>query len=340
MKFNATRERLAGALTLGALVIAFAMANSPLYEIYWFIHHAPVSVQIGDFGIEKPLIALINKGLLVFFFLLIGLEIKREMLVGQLAGRGKLALPALAALGGMVVPAAIYLLINWGDLVAMRGWAIPMATDIVLALAALSLLRGRVPGSLFIFLATLAVFDDVGAILVIALFYPETIYLPALMAAAVGVAVLVALNRYKIVATAPYLLAGIFLWVALLNSGIHATLAGVVVAFAVPLHGKQKNASHSPLREMEDHLRPWVMLGIVPVFAFFNAGIRLPELSTEVLFTPLTFGVVLGLFLGKQLGGFGMTWLAVRLGIGQLPEGVTWRDVYGVAVNASERRDV
>ncbi|MCF6282065.1 MAG: Na+/H+ antiporter NhaA [Candidatus Polarisedimenticolaceae bacterium] len=332
--FDAARERLAGALTLGALVIAFAMANSPLYEAYWFIHHTPVSVQIGDFGINKPLIAWINEGLLVFFFLLVGLEIKREMLEGRLAGRRQFTLPALAALGGMVVPAAIYLLINGDDPVAVRGWAIPMATDIVLALAALSLLRGRVPESLFIFLAALAVFDDVGAILVIALFYPETIHIPALMAAVVGVAALVALNRYKVVATAPYVLAGVFLWAALLNSGLHATLAGVVVALVVPLHGKRKDISCSPLREMERGLRPWVVLGIVPVFAFFNAGIALPELSTDILLTPLTFGVVLGLFLGKQVGIFGMTWLAVRLGISRLPEGVSWMHVYGVALLA------
>ena len=331
---DSARERLAGALTLAALVTAFAMANSPLYEAYWFVHHTPVSIQVGDFGIDKPLIAWINKGLMVFFFLLIGLEIKREMLEGQLAGLRQIALPAMAALGGMVVPAAIYLLLNWGDPVTVRGWAIPMATDIVLALAALALLRGRVPESLFIFLAALAVFDDIGAILVIALFYPETLSAFALMAAVVGGAVLFALNRFKVVATAPYVLAGVFLWVALLNSGIHATLAGVVVALAVPLYGTRNGISHSPLRDMENRLRPWVVLGIVPVFAFFNAGIALPGLGTDILLTPLTFGIVLGLFLGKQLGILGMTWLAVRLRIGVLAEGVVWKHVYGVALLA------
>jgi len=316
------------------LVIAFALANSPLYEAYWFVHHAPVSVNVGDFGIDKPLIDWINKGLMVFFFLLIGLEIKREMLEGRLVDRRQLALPALAALGGMVVPVVIYLLVNGGDPLAARGWAIPIATDIVLALAALSLLRGRVPEGLFIFLTALAIFDDVGAILVIALFYPETLSALALMAAALGVAALVALNRFNVVATAPYVLAGFFLWVALLNSGVHATLAGVVVAFAIPLYGKKKNISYSPLREMERRLRPWVALGIVPLFAFFNAGIVLPGLSVDALLTPLTLGIVLGLFLGKQLGIFGMTWLAVRLGISHLPEGVIWKHVYGVALLA------
>lgn len=271
---------------------------------------------------------------MTFFFLLVGLEIKREMLEGSLSSLRQLALPASAALGGMVVPASIFLLLNGGDPANVRGWAIPMATDIVLALAALSLLRGRIPKSLFIFLAALAVFDDVGAILVIALFYLETLSISALMAAAMGVVVLFVLNRYKVMATAPYVLAGIFLWVALLNSGVHATLAGVVVALAVPLHGRRIGGSHSPLREMESRLRPWVVLGIVPVFAFFNAGIAIPELEADILLTPLTLGIVLGLFLGKQLGIVGMSWLAVRLGGGRLPEGVTWKHVYGVALLA------
>lgn len=333
-EFVASRERLAGILTLVALIIAFAMANSSFYEAYWFVHHAPVSIHVGDFGIDKPLITWINKGLMVFFFLLVGLEIKREMLEGWLVGMRQISLPAFAALGGMVAPALIYLLFNGGDPATVRGWAIPMATDIVLALAALSLLRGHVPESLFIFLAALAVFDDVGAILVIALFYPETLSVPALMAAAVAVVILFVLNRYKVVATAPYVLAGTLLWVTLLNSGIHATLAGVVVALAIPLYGRRNSISHSPLRAMESRLRPWVVLGIVPVFAFFNAGIVLSGLSVDVLLMPLTLGIVLGLFLGKQLGIIGMTWLAVRLGGGQLPEGVDWKHVHGVALLA------
>jgi NhaA family Na+:H+ antiporter len=333
-EFDTARERLAGILTLVALIIAFAIANSPLYEAYWFVHHTPVSIHVGDFGIDKPLITWINEGLMTFFFLLVTLEIKREMLEGSLSSLRQLALPALAALGGMLVPASIYLLLNGGDPANVRGWAIPIATDIVLALAALSLLRGRIPESLFIFLTALAVFDDVGAILVIALFYLETLSVSALMAAAMGMAVLCVLNRYKVVAMAPYILTGIFLWVALLNSGVHATLAGVVVALTVPLYGRRNGVSHAPLRAMESHLRPWVVLGIVPVFAFFNAGVALPELGVDALLTPLTLGVVLGLFLGKQLGIVGMTWLAVRLGGGRLPEGVAWKHVYGVALLA------
>ncbi|MCF6325055.1 MAG: Na+/H+ antiporter NhaA [Gammaproteobacteria bacterium] len=327
-------NRRAGLLTLIALITAFALANSPLYDIYWFVHQIPVSVQVGNFGIDKPLIDWINKGLMVFFFLLVGLELKREILEGQLADRRQLALPALAALGGMAVPVAVYLLFNGADPTTARGWAIPIATDIVLALAVLSLFRGRVPESLFIFLTALAIFDDVGAILVIAFFYPETLSATALMAAALGVIVLIGLNRFNVVATAPYLLVGVFLWLALLESGVHATLAGVVVAFAVPLNGKRKNRSCSPLREMERGLRPWVALGIVPLFAFFNAGITLPGFDLGLLLSPLTLGIVLGLFLGKQLGIVGMTWLAVRLGLAQLPDGVRWIHVYGIALLA------
>jgi len=329
-----THDKLAGALTLAALVIAFAIANSPLYGAYWYVHHTPVSVQIGEHGIDKPLIAWINKGLMVFFFLLIGLEIKREMLTGSLAGIRQLALPALASLGGMVLPAAVYLLINGGDPLLARGWAIPMATDIVLALAALSLLRGHVPESLFIFLAALAIFDDVGAILVIALFYPETLSLSALMVASIGVIALFTLNWFKVVATAPYVLAGIFLWVALLNSGIHATLTGVVVALSIPLNGIRNRIVFSPVREMEHRLRAWVMLGVVPVFAFFNAGITLSGISLSVLLTPLSLGIVLGLFAGKQFGILGLTWLTVKFGIGKLAEGVTWKHIYGVSLLA------
>jgi Na+:H+ antiporter, NhaA family len=327
------RDKLAGMLTLVAVVIAFIIANSSLYEIYWFIHHMPVSVHIGEFGIDKPLITWINKGLMVFFFLHIGLKIKSEIFEGQLAGLRQLALPAMAALGGIVVPAVIYLLINGEDPVIVRGWAIPVATDIVLALAALSILRSRLPESLFVFLAALAVFDDVAAILVIALFYPEALSVSALMLASVGLIALIILNRFKVLATAPYVLAGVFLWVALLNSGIHATLAGIAVAIAIPWQGK-KNTPCSPVMDMEHNLHPWVMLGIVPLFAFFNAGIVLPELKIDVLYTPLTLGIVLGLLLGKPIGILGMSWLVVRLKIGRLPEGVIWSHMYGVALLA------
>lgn len=321
-------------MTIAALIAAFAMANSPLFELYWFVHHTPVSIHIGEFAIDKPLIVWINKGLMVFFFLLVGLEIKREVLEGELVGVKHFALPLLAAVGGMAAPAAIYITFNASDPVAMRGWAIPTATDIVLALAVLSLLRERVPEALMIFLAALAIFDDVGAILIIALFYSEGLTAASLLAAVGGIGALIVLNRYKVVYTAPYLLAGLFLWAAVLKSGVHATLVGVIVALALPLRGVRDGAGCSPLKEMESGLRPWVTLGIVPVFAFFNAGITLSGLAPGTLWTPAAMGIVLGLFLGKQLGVFGATWLAVRIGIGKLPAGMNWAQMYGVALLA------
>lgn len=333
-EYTLVRERLAGVLALIALIISFVIANSSFYETYWFIHHTPVSVRIGEFGIDKPLISWINKGLMVFFFLLVGLKIKLEIFEGQLAGLRQLVLPAMAALGGMIAPAVIYLMVNGGDPVIARGWAIPMATDIVLALAALSLFRGRVPESLFIFLAALAIFDDVGAILVIALFYPETLSVPALMFATVGVVALIILNRFKVVATAPYVLIGVFLWVALLKSGLHATLAGIVVAIAFPLYGNKKNISRSPVKDLERSLNPWVVFGIVPLFIFFNAGIVLPEFNIDIFYNTLSLGIVLGLFFGKPIGIMGMTWLAIRLKISRLPGGVTWTHMYGISLLA------
>lgn len=327
-------ERRAGMLTIAALIAAFAMANSPLFELYWLVHHTPVSIRIGEFAIDRPLIVWINKGLMVFFFLLVGLEIKREVMEGELAGMKRFALPLLAALGGMAAPAAIYIALNATDSVAMRGWAIPTATDIVLALAVLSLLRNHIPEALVVFLVALAIFDDVGAILIIALFYSEGLSMSSLLVAAVGVAILFILNRYKIIYTVPYLLTGLLLWAAVVKSGVHATLVGILVAIAIPLRGVRNGGACSPLKEMESSLRPWVILGIVPVFAFFNAGVTLSGLAPGALWTPVASGIALGLFAGKQLGVFGATWLAVRAGIGRLPNGVNWAQMYGVALLA------
>ncbi|MES1945176.1 pH-dependent sodium/proton antiporter [Salinisphaera sp. PC39] len=331
ISLRARRERLAGLLTVAAMLLAFALANSPLEDLYRLIHHTPVSIQVGQFRIDRPLIIWINKGLMVFFFLLIGFEVKREILEGRLSDRKRIALPALAAVGGMTAPAAVYLALNAGT-ATTEGWAIPTATDIVLALAVLSLLRPRVPEMLIVFLTALAVFDDVGAILVIALFYSEGLSAPALALAGVGIAVLVALNRYKVIETIPYVLGGLFLWATVLKSGVHATLAGVVLAFAIPLRVPTAQGDVSPLRRMEDHLHPWVLLGVVPLFAFFNTGISVSGLTAEGLWTPVALGIILGLFLGKQLGIFGATWLAVRLGAGRLPPEVTWTQIYGVAL--------
>lgn len=328
------RERLAGGLTLAALVIAFVMANSPLYETYWFVHHTPVSIRIGEYGIEKPLIIWINKGLMVFFFLLVGLEIKREVLQGQLAGVRRIALPLLAAAGGMAAPALVYLLFNGAVPETHHGWAIPTATDIVLAMAVLSLLGGRVPQGVAIFLATLAIFDDIGAMLVIALFYSEGLSMSALWLATLGIAALYALNRYQVSQTAPYALVGVFLWATVLQSGVHATLVGALVALAMPLRAHRHGEPCSPLCDLESRLRPWVILGVVPIFAFFNAGISLSGLESGTLWTPVAMGIALGLFVGKQFGVFGAIWLGVRAGIGELPSGVKWGHVYGIALLA------
>lgn len=252
---------------------------------------------------------------MAFFFLLVGLEIKRELLEGHLSTPRRAALPAFAAAGGMVVPAAIYASLNWTDPVALRGWAIPTATDIVLALGMLSLLGSRVPVSLRVFLTALAIFDDIGAVLIIGLFYAEDISLVPLIVAALTVGGLALLNVFRVARSAPYFVLGLVLWVAMLNAGAEPALSGVLIALVVPLRTCGVHEA-SLLRTVERCLHPWVVFGVVPLFAFFNAG------------------VVAGLFLGKQLGVLGASWIAVRLGLGQLPAGVNWGQVYGAAILA------
>jgi len=327
-------ETTAGLVTLSAMLLAFALANSPLRDLYQLVHHLRVSVRVGELGIDKPLILWINDGLMVFFFLLIALELKREVLEGQLSTPRAIAAPGFAALGGMLVPALIYVAFNAGDPVAMRGWAIPAATDTVLALTVLALLGTRVPVSLKVFLTALAIFDDLGAILVIALFYTERLATPSLVMAAFGIAALIGLNVFKITRTAAYVIVGVLLWVAVLKSGVHATLAGVAIGLAIPMRVTQAGRSFSPLRDTEHALYLWVALGVVPVFAFFNSGIALSPSTVGVLGSPISFGIALGLFAGKQLGIFGAVWLAVRLGVAVLPEHCSWRQLYGVAVVA------
>jgi NhaA family Na+:H+ antiporter len=327
-------QRIAGLATLGAMLLAVVLDNSPAREWYDVVHHLPVSVRVAEFAIDKPLILWINEGLMVFFFLLIALELKREILEGQLSTPRAIATPGFAALGGMVVPALIYTAFNAGDPVAMRGWAIPAATDTVLALTVLTLLGARVPASLKVFLTALAIFDDLGAILVIALFYTERLATPSLVMAAFGIAALIGLNVFNVTRTAAYVIVGVVLWVAVLKSGVHATLAGVAIGLAIPMRVTQAGRSFSPLRDAEHALYPWVALGVVPAFAFFNSGIVLSLSITNALGSSTALGIVLGLFAGKQLGIFGATWLAVRLGLARLPEATSWRQVYGVAVVA------
>ncbi|WP_341582227.1 Na+/H+ antiporter NhaA [Marinobacter metalliresistant] len=327
-------QLVAGLTTLGAMLLALLLDNSPVRAWYDIVHHVPVSLRVGEFAIDKPLILWINEGLMVFFFLLIALELKREVVEGQLATPKAIATPGFAALGGMAVPALIYTAFNAGDPEAMRGWAIPAATDAVLALTVLVLLGPRVPSSLKVFLVAVAIFDDLGAILVIALFYTEQLSTPSLVMAGFGITALVALNVFKVTRTAAYVVVGVFLWVTVLKSGVNATLAGVAIGLAIPMRATQGGRSFSPLRDTEQALNPWVALGVVPVFAFFNSGIVLSLASAATLGSPTSLGIALGLFAGKPLGILGFTWLAVRLGVARLPEAVSWRQLAGVALVA------
>lgn len=327
-------QQVAGLITLAAMLLAFVLDNSPALEWYQVVHHLPVMVRVGTFAIDKPLILWINDGLMVFFFLLIALELKREILEGQLSTARSIATPAFAALGGMAAPALVYVAFNAGDPVAMRGWAIPTATDTVLALTVLVLLGARVPASLKVFLTALAIFDDLGAILVIALFYTERLATPSLVMAGFGIVALIGLNVFKVTRTAAYVIVGVFLWITVLKSGVHATLAGVAIGLAIPMKVTQSGRSFSPLRETEHQLYPWVALGVVPVFAFFNSGIVLSMSTVHALVSPTSLGIVLGLLVGKQLGIFGAVWLAVKLGVAKLPDGTNWWHLYGVALVA------
>lgn len=320
-----------GVVLLLAAVLALLLDNSRLAWISEALLQTRLSLSLGDFGLDKPLLLWINDGLMAVFFLLVGLEIKRELLVGELATRDRAILPVIAAIGGMVLPAAIYLLINIGDATALRGWAIPTATDIAFAVGVLAILGSRVPTSLKAFLLALAIIDDLGAIIIIAVFYTSDLSLLSLGLAAVGICVLVALNLSGVTRVAPYVLAGIFIWVCVLKSGVHATLAGVVVALAVPLQGADETGA-SPLERLEHNLAPWVLFGVMPLFAFANAGVSLSGMSFGSLFAPIPLGVTLGLFVGKTVGIFGAVWVAVRWQVAAKPEGASWEQILGVAM--------
>jgi len=272
----------------------------------------------------------INDGLMAVFFFLVGLEIKREILEGELSNRAQIVLPAAAALGGIAVPATIYAALNWGDAHAMQGWAIPTATDIAFALGVLSLFGNRVPAGLKVFLLTLAILDDFAAILIIALFYSGDIALPSLAIAVAALAALCALNRRNVNTLAPYLLVGAVLWTAVLKSGVHATLAGVALAMFIPL--RVPAGEHAPLLRLERDLHPAVAFGILPLFAFANAGVALPDFSAATLLEPAPLGIAAGLLVGKQAGVFAMSWLTIRLGFAKLPDDTSWMMLYGVAL--------
>ena len=326
-------EAASGVILILAAALALVLDNSPLAPIYDGLLSIPASVQIGALSISKPLLLWINDGLMAVFFLLVGLEIKREMKEGELSNLRQAALPGLAAVGGMAVPALIFVSLNWQDPDALRGWAIPAATDIAFALGVLALLGPLVPLSLKIFLLALAILDDLGAIVIIAIFYTADLGLVPLVLAGTGILGLVILNLLGVTRPAAYILLGIAIWVCVLKSGVHATLAGVALAFAIPMRDRA-NPQVSPLRIWEHLLHPWVAYGIMPVFAFANAGVPLGGLHWSILLAPLPLGIALGLFLGKQIGIFGAVWLAVRSGLARLPEGVTWAQIYGVSLLA------
>jgi Na+:H+ antiporter, NhaA family len=278
------------------------------------------------------LLLWINDGLMAIFFLLVGLELKREWIVGELADKRQVVLPGVAAVGGMIAPALFYVAFNSGDATALNGWAIPAATDIAFALGILSLLGSRVPLSLKIFLTSLAIFDDVGAIIIIALFYTAELSVLSLLVAGACVGVLALLANKRIMAPGPYLVVGLVLWVAMLKSGVHATLAGVLLAMFIPMRHTSGQADDSPLRRMEHGLHPWVAYMVLPIFAFANAGLNLQGLGAEQVLHPVTLGVASGLFLGKQIGVMLCVWACVRMGWAPLPAGSTWGMVYGIAV--------
>jgi NhaA family Na+:H+ antiporter len=306
-------------------------ANSPLQPIYDAFLGTPFEVRLGHHvQIAKPLLLWINDGLMAVFFCLIGLEVKREVMVGQLSSREHIILPAIAALGGMLCPAAVYVLINVGDSAAMNGWAIPAATDIAFALGVLALLGDRVPSSLKIFLLALAIMDDLGAIIIIAIFYSGDLSTSMLVLATICLLLLLILNRLKIDNIAPYLWVGAFLWIFVLKSGVHATLAGVALAFAIPLHSK-KTPGYSPLEYFEHELQPWVNFMILPVFAFANAGISITGMELGDLFHSVPFGIMLGLVVGKLVGVYGFSVTAIKLGIAKMPDKATFQHLFGVA---------
>jgi len=324
-------EAASGILLLIAATLAMVAENTAAHTLYDGLLNTLVAIRVGDFEIAKPLLLWVNDGLMAVFFLMVGLEIKREVLEGELSNPATVALPVIGAVGGMAVPALIYSLINWGDPVAMKGWAIPSATDIAFALGVLSLLGDRVPQSLKLFLLTLAIVDDLGAIVVIALFYTADISPSSLGVAAVAVAVLFGLNRRRVLTITPYIVVGVVLWVAVLKSGVHATLAGVVLALFIPLRTGAPRGG-SPLEGLLHDLHPTVAYGILPVFAFANTGISLTGLSLGSLTQPVPLGIAAGLLLGKPIGVLGLAWGAVRLGIGRLPDGASWLSLGGIAL--------
>ncbi len=319
-----------GVMLIAAALTALLASNSAFSGYYNALLGTPAAVEIGAFAIEKPLLLWINDGLMAAFFFLVGLEVKREVLRGKLSSFDKASLPVFAAIGGMAVPALIYLLFTWSEPAVMNGWAIPAATDIAFALGFLALVSMGAPASLKVFLLAVAIIDDLGAIAIIALFYTADLSLAMLGFAGAGAALLAALNLAGVKRTAPYILIGALVWAFVLKSGVHATLAGVITALMIPMDGR-KPGDPSPLQRLEHGLHPWAIFAVLPLFAFANAGLSFKDLPASAFASPVTLGVALGLFLGKPLGVLGAAAAAIRLGWARLPEGASWTQLAGVA---------
>jgi NhaA family Na+:H+ antiporter len=316
---------------MATAALALLAANTGAAGLYAYFIDTPVEVRVGGLQIAKPLFLWVNDGLMAIFFFLVGLELKREFLEGELSRPANVLLPALGAVGGMVVPVAVFVFMNRGDATAMQGWAIPAATDIAFALGILTLLGSRVPVSLKVFLVSLAIFDDLGAIIIIAIFYSADLSTSALVAATVCLVTLTIMNRRGVMSISSYVLVGVVMWIAVLKSGVHATLAGVALAAFIPMRDPD-NPDYSPLRELEHDLHQVVAFGVLPLFAFVNAGIDLKGVGIDNLLHPVPLGIAAGLFVGKQVGIFLLCFIAIKLGLARLPDGANWGGLYGVSI--------
>jgi NhaA family Na+:H+ antiporter len=324
------RESASGIILMFAAVFAMIFANSPWAHWYALLLDVPVVVAVGKLEIAKPLLLWINDGLMALFFFLVGLELKREFLEGDLSQPGQITLPAIGALGGMAIPALCYMAFNYDNPNAISGWAIPTATDIAFALGILAIIGSKVPLQLKVFLTSLAIFDDLGAIIIIALFYTDQLSMLSLVVAATMVTILFTLNRNNVTTTSPYIFIGVILWIAVLKSGVHATLAGVILAFFIPIKGKGDEPS--PLKSLEHNLHVTVAFVVLPIFAFANAGISFVGVGLQDITSPVPLGIILGLVVGKQIGVFGFCFIAIKLGFAKLPTNVNWTLLYGVAL--------
>ncbi len=331
VKYLFRGEASGGVLLVISALLALIVANSFASNWYQSFLNLPVVFQFGTFEINKPLILWVNDGLMALFFFLVGLEIKREVMCGNLSNPKSIVLPLIAAVAGIAIPAMIYLYFNQNDSIAMSGWAIPSATDIAFALGIFVLFGKHLPLSLKLFLLSVAIFDDIAAVIIIALFYSQDLSINSMIVAAVGIAALFVFNSINLQAKAAYFIVGLIVWAAVLKSGVHATLAGFIVAWFIPLN-KTDNQKHSMLESIEHSLHPWTTFFILPLFAFANAGVNLIDSNFDAIFNSVTVGIALGLFAGKQIGIFGTCWLAVQLKITERPQNTSWPQLYGVSL--------